>query len=406
MSAHSLAQLLESQPAREILGGVSEGIVLTHDNGEIAYMNQAARAMCGHSGAALPVRFFKQVEDRVEEVESPIQRVLRGEIVHQELFQLRSEWLPEPSWAEISARPISGGALMNCVNVTRSKKAEETSDAATTAAEAQSRFRVLLETAPDAIFEVDSKGRFILVNAAAEATFGYTREELMNLTVESLIPGSARPGHAAHRAEYQRNPVTRPMGIGMELTGRRKDGTEFPVEVSLSPVPSSGGHHVTAIVRDVTERKRATEVLRGLRDQFTKELEEKNKQLEQRNKEVERANGLKSEFLASMSHELRSPLHTIIGFADLLGEELDGPLNPKQKRFVTNIHRDSQHLLEIINDLLDISKIEAGRLELRLEQFPPGQLVEEVLSSIRGQARGKSIEIRSEEHTSELQSLV
>lgn len=400
MSAHTLAQLLESQPAREILEGVSEGIVLTHTNGEIAYMNQAARSMCGHSGADVLVHFFKQVGDRVEEAESPIQRVLRGDIVSQELFQLRSEWLPEPSWVEISARPISGGALMNCVNVTRSKKAEETSDAANTAAEAQSRFRVLLETAPDAIFEVDSKGRFILVNAAAETIFGYTREELMNLTVEALIPDSARAGHAAHRAEYHRKPVTRPMGIGMELTGRRKDGAEFPVEVSLSPVPSSSGHHVTAIVRDVTERKRATEVLRGMRDQFTRELEGKNKQLEQRNKEVERANGLKSEFLASMSHELRSPLHTIIGFADLLGEELDGPLNPKQKRFVTNIHRDSQHLLEIINDLLDISKIEAGRLELRLEQFPPGQLVDEVLSSIRGQARGKSIEIETEFHPS------
>ena len=402
MSAHSLTQLLESQPAREILEGVSEGIMLTHANGEIAYMNQAAQRMCGHSGTVAPVCFFKQVGDHVEEVESPSQRVLRGESVQHELFQLRSELFPEPVWAEISARSISGGALMNCVDVTRSKKAEASSDAAISAAETQSRFRVLLESAPDAIFEVDSKGRFVLVNAAAETIFGYTREEFMNLSVEALIPDSARSGHAAHRAEYNRNPGTRPMGIGMELTGRRKDGSEFPVEVSLSPVPSSSGHHVTAIVRDVTERKRATEFLRNMRDQFTKELEEKNKQLEQRNKEVERANGLKSEFLASMSHELRSPLHTIIGFADLLGEELDGPLNPKQKRFVGNIRRDSQHLLEIINDLLDISKIEAGRLELRLEQFAPDQLVEEVLSSIRAQARGKSIEIETEFHPSSL----
>ena len=397
MSENSLAQLLESQSAREIFESVSEGIVLSDAAGLIVYRNTAAQRMFGPQSPALAVSFFQRIRDQVEEVESPCKRVLRGESVQRELFQLRSESIPERVWLEISARALSGGTLMNWVEFAHGQKAEQTYNAIE-AVEVQSRFRVLLETAPDAIIEVDSKGKFILVNAAAESIFGYTRQELMTLTVEALIPDSARAGHAAHRADYHRNPVTRPMGIGMELTGRRKDGTEFPVEVSLSPVPSSSGHHVTAIIRDVTERKRAVEVLRGMRDQFTKELEEKNTQLEQRNKEVERANGLKSEFLASMSHELRSPLHTIIGFTDLLGEELDGPLNPKQKRFVENIHRDSQHLLEIINDLLDISKIEAGRLELRLEQFAAEQLVEEVLLSIRGQARSKSIEIETNFH--------
>ena len=397
MSENSLAQLLESQSAREIFESVSEGIVLSDAAGLIVYRNTAAQRMFGPQSPALAVSFFQRIRDQVEEVESPCKRVLRGESVQRELFQLRSESIPERVWLEISARALSGGTLMNWVEFAHGQKAEQTYNAIE-AVEVQSRFRVLLETAPDAIIEVDSKGKFILVNAAAESIFGYTRQELMTLTVEALIPDSARAGHAAHRADYHRNPVTRPMGIGMELTGRRKDGTEFPVEVSLSPVPSSSGHHVTAIIRDVTERKRAVEVLRGMRDQFTKELEEKNTQLEQRNKEVERANGLKSEFLASMSHELRSPLHTIIGFTDLLGEELDGPLNPKQKRFVENIHRDSQHLLEIINDLLDISKIEAGRLELRLEQFDAEQLVEEVLLSIRGQARSKSIEIETNFH--------
>ncbi len=119
------------------------------------------------------------------------------------------------------------------------------------------------------------------------------------------------------------------------------------------------------------------------------------RELESRNREVERANQLKSEFLASMSHELRTPLHTIIGFAELLAEQLEGPLNDKQKRFMNHIHTDSIHLLALINDILDISKIESGRLGLRRENFDPGSVLEEALSSVRPQAAAKSIAIET-----------
>ena len=133
-----------------------------------------------------------------------------------------------------------------------------------------------------------------------------------------------------------------------------------------------------------------------MQDRFTRELEEKNRQLQQRNAEVERSDRLKSEFLASMSHELRSPLHTIIGFAELLIEELEGPLNEKQKRFVSNIHQDSHHLLALINDLLDISKIEAGRMEFHLEKFALGPALDEVMDMIRPQAEGKGLRLTAE----------
>jgi signal transduction histidine kinase len=110
---------------------------------------------------------------------------------------------------------------------------------------------------------------------------------------------------------------------------------------------------------------------------------------------VERANRLKSEFLASMSHELRTPLHTIIGFAELLGEQLEGPLNPKQERFVNHIHRDSLHLLELINDILDLSKIEAGRLEIHPMPFDFEAALGEVLATVRHQAMAKSIALET-----------
>lgn len=117
-------------------------------------------------------------------------------------------------------------------------------------------------------------------------------------------------------------------------------------------------------------------------------------QLELRNREAEEANNLKTEFLTNMSHELRSPLHTIIGFAELLAEQTVGSLNETQKRFISHIQKDSSHLLNLINDLLDLSKIEAGRLELRYEPIQVGEIVREVFSSVRPRATAKSVEIR------------
>lgn len=255
------------------------------------------------------------------------------------------------------------------------------------------RFRELLEAAPDAIIEVDSGGRIVLLNRVTEQLFGYYREELLGAPVEILIPSEARSGHRQHRRNYWERPATRPMGTGLRLEGQRKDGSRFPVEISLSPVKFDGGFRVSAIIRDVSERKLAEEQLRAVQAAYTEELASKNRELEARNAQVEQANRLKSEFLSGMSHELRTPLHTIIGFAELLEEELEGPLNEKQHRFIGHIHRDSQHLLALINDVLDLSKIESGRLELQREVFSLAEAVEDAVSSIRPRATAKSIQL-------------
>jgi PAS domain S-box-containing protein len=252
------------------------------------------------------------------------------------------------------------------------------------------RYWDLLEAAPDGILEVSADGAIVLSNAVAAKMFGYERAELTGKVVEDLVPSGYRHTHASHRAGYCEHPQTRPMGSGLALSALRKDGTEFPVEISLSPIAYPEGFRVIAVVRDVTERQRAEDRIRAVREQYTAELAVKNDELAARNQEVERANRLKSEFLASMSHELRTPLHTVIGFSELLLEEMEGPLNSKQKRFLGHIKQDSQHLLELINDILDLSKIEAGRLEIRHEEFEVHTAIEEVVDSIRLRATEKS----------------
>lgn len=253
---------------------------------------------------------------------------------------------------------------------------------------ADRRYRVLLEAAPDAIIEVDREGCIVLMNPVTEKMFGYTAAELIGSSVDILLPDEARAIHATHRAQYWEKPAARSMARGITLYGRRKDGSSFPVEISLSPVSSDQGIRVTAIIRDVTERKENEQRIQALREEHTR-------QLELRNQQIERADRLKTEFLASMSHELRTPLHTVIGFSELLAEEVKGPLNPDQKRFVNHIHRDAQHLLNLINEVLDLSRIEAGKLVLNREHVNMLELLEEAVSSLRPQCELKSLVIEN-----------
>ena len=292
-----------------------------------------------------------------------------------------------------SGRPAA--MIGACVDITERQTSAEREAQTLDKARDENRFRRLLEAAPDAILEVDTQGQIVLINQVAQTMFGYTREELLGMNVESLVPAAMRDKHHDHRAFYATAPQTRPMGIGRELKAQRKDGSLFPVEIRLSPNWIDGELHVIALVHDVSERKESQDRIRAIQERYAAQLFAANQQLEARNEEVENANRLKSEFLASMSHELRTPLHTIIGFSELLTEELEGPLNAKQKRFLGHVLQDSRHLLQLINEVLDISKIEAGRLELHCEAFDFAGCVGEVLAGIQPQAVAKNIRIEN-----------
>ena len=261
---------------------------------------------------------------------------------------------------------------------------------------ADNRYRLLLEAAPDGIVEVDVSGRIVLMNSQAERMFGYRREELLGKSVEMLMPERFRGRHPAHRERYGGHSVIRPMGSGLDLRAVRADGTEFAVDINLSPFDGETGGSVVCVIRDVSDRKLAEKQIKSLNlslEQRTHDLAVINSELEIRNREVEKANRLKSNFLATMSHELRTPLNAIVGFADLLARQTAGPLTQKQERFVRHVKESSRHLLALIDDILDLSKIEAGRLDLKFESFPLSVAADEVLSTIRPLAAGKDIDL-------------
>lgn len=251
------------------------------------------------------------------------------------------------------------------------------------------RLQRVLESAPDAILEVDNSGRIVMANAETERLFRIPRKTIVGAPIETLLPERFREAHLAHRADYSANAVTRPMGTGLPLFARRQDGSEFPVDVNLSPVESENGCHTVCVVRDQTERHRVREHIRSL----NQSLATANDELMERNREVERALRLKSEFLAGVSHELRTPLNAIVGFAELLAESGADQFSEKQKRFLSHVQQGAHRLLTLINDVLDLAKIEAGRLPLRCQNFSLTAALAEVLTATRTMAAVKNISV-------------
>jgi two-component system sensor histidine kinase/response regulator len=240
--------------------------------------------------------------------------------------------------------------------------------------ETEQFFRSVLELAPDGLMVVDGQGVIRLANAQCEKLFDYTRDELIGRSVETLVPPDVRGGHPALRERFHRSPEARAMGGDRELRAVRKDQSEFPVEVGLSPLPARGaqGAQVAVSIRDVTERK------------------EQERALKLAKARAEEATATKSMFLANMSHEIRTPMNAIL---NMTGLALDADLPPKPQQFINVAHSSARNLLGILNDILDFSKIEADRLELESAPFSLRDVLEEVTETFRSVVIQKHVEL-------------
>lgn len=243
--------------------------------------------------------------------------------------------------------------------------------------------QAVVEGSPYAKILVNANGEITLVNVQAEQLFGYTRDELLGQSIDMLVPARFRRGHPELRKSFSEAPVARPMGAGRELFGRRRDGSEFPIEIGLNPIETDSGISTLAAVSDITERKRAEE----LRLQHVG-IRQHAEEIEQLNEELAAASRFKSQFVATMSHELRTPLTAIIGSAELLERTT---LDERAQVHVTTISEAAETLLALVGSVLDFSKIEAGRLELQIAPFAVDAVLEGTAEVVAQLAHDKGL---------------
>jgi PAS domain S-box-containing protein len=342
--------MIESVPSAMILGN--------HES-KIVFVNSHAEKLFGYDRTELIGRSIEVIiPERHREKRPGFQSLFfnspgaGASVARGELFALRKDGTEFPMELGLNplASPGSGLVLAVIVDATERKHAEE-------------RFRLVVESAPNAIVLVNQEGKIKLVNSATEKLFGYSSEELTGKTLEMLAPGRFKEIHPQFRDKFNAAPKMRSMGAGRDLFAMRKDGSEFPVEIGLSPLDSVEGNLVMASIIDITDRK------------------------------IQAAHRLKSDFLANMSHELRTPLNAVLGFSELMIDKKVGDLNAKQLEYLNDIHASGSHLLRLINNVLDLSKIEAGKTDLRPESFDVVEVIEGVTKVLRPIADKKHVQI-------------
>lgn len=228
--------------------------------------------------------------------------------------------------------------------------------------------QAILETAAAGIIRIDTRGRIQSFNRAAERLFGYRASDVLGKNVSLLMPAPWAEAHDGYLERYLRTREARVIGIGREARGRRADGSKFPLHLAVSEVTFADGIHFIGILSDTNALHAAME-------------------------EAQHANRAKSEFLSRMSHELRTPLNAIIGFSQLLLQGKREPLSERQRRHVAQIHRSGQHLLALVNDVLDLARIEAGRLSFSLEPVALRPLIDETLELVEPLADERGIRV-------------
>lgn len=272
-------------------------------------------------------------------------------------------------------------------------------------------FREIFQSMTEGIIVVDKGGSILVANPIAEQMFGYDNNELTGLKLETLLPERYRGRHLAFRDQFNDKPVPRRMGMGRDLAARKKDGTEFPVEISLSYSQAKGNFIAIAFITDITLRKHAEEALKQGEEQlmiYATELEKKveartrdlnesisslEKEITERKRAEEEArkalekerelNELKSKFVSIASHEFRTPLSTILSSISLIDQYNQRGETEKINKHTQRVRSSVDHLTGILNDFLSLGKLEEGKVDVKIETLDLRSLFEDVKEEVQ-----------------------
>jgi PAS domain S-box-containing protein len=330
------------ETVRALFENASQGIITMHASGIIAQVNAMAAELFGYRreemiGSSIELLLPESLRERHQAhraayFQEPRTRTMGLGI---DLAGRRKDGTEFPVEISLSHVATKNGMLAVAFvsDITERKRAEAA------LRESEETVRALLESASQAIIGVDRSGKIVIVNAMAQQLFGYAREELIGSNVEILVPEHASQRHVAFREAYFREPRRRPMGIGLDLKARRKDGSEFPVEISLSSVETQRGVLAVSFITDITERKRAEEALLA------------------QAQELARSNADLQQFAFATSHDLQEPLRMISTYAQMLSLKYRDKIDNDANEFIGYMVEGTRRLEALIQDMLAFSRV-------------------------------------------------
>ena len=367
---------------RAIVDTAVDGIVVINERGIIESVNPAVTKMFGYTPDQLLGQNVKMLMPDPYHTEhdqylrnylaSGLKKVIG---IGREVLGRRSDGASFPIELAVSEMLVDGSRKFTGIVRDISSRIQ-----------AEMQFRQVVESAPNGMLMIDPQGTITMVNRQVESMFGYSRDEMLGQPVEMLIPERFRPNHPSHRAGYFSAPTSRAMGVGRELFGLRKDGTEFPVELGLNPIDTPNGQLALASIVDISLRKKTENALA----KAAQDLEWKNWEISEARDQAIRAGQAKTDFLATMSHEIRTPMNGVLGMTTLL---LDTTLTAEQRDYLQTLRHSSESLLRIINDILDFSKIEAGKFTIEHIPFDLRLTIEDTLDILAPTAQGRQLEL-------------
>jgi PAS domain S-box-containing protein len=380
------------------------GYVTLDCNGTIRAVNLAAACLLGGVRTKLVGRsfgLFIAIPDR-SSFTNFLSQVLTCKIKESCELELLSK-TAQPITVQIEATASASGNefRLALINTSGHRQVENALH------ESERRMYRLAEMAVDGIIMLDDRGAVTFCNSAAESMFGCPVAEITDLYFHRSVISKhlldAVKQAIAHSRLHGTEP---PIDKATEVITHRKDGTEFSLELSISALEFKGKWHAIGIMRDITERKQLEEDLQKTHDQLEQILDERTDELScanvqqqettKTNRRLVEVSRTKSDFLANMSHELRTPLNSVIGFSEVLQDRMFGPINDKQQEYVTNILTSGKHLLSLINDILDLSKVESGKMELELSTFSLRETLDDSLTMLSEKAQKNGIALRLE----------